>query len=58
MRKVIQMYSSLKSSITRAEKDGGFEVGVLIGIRVHTIHAVTKLLHSPDVLHHLLYSLC
>lgn len=48
---------SVKRSVTWAEEDRGFEVGVLISIGAHTIHAVAELLHSPDVLHHLLYSL-
>lgn len=42
---------------TRTKENDGFEVGIFIRVRGQLDHAVTELLHPPDVLHYEFYSL-
>ena len=50
-------HTHLSVSLTRAEESDGFEVGVLLCIRLYFVHAVAELLKPPDVFHHLLHTL-
>lgn len=43
--------------LTRAEEYNSFEVGIFIRVGGKLGHAVTELLHPPNVLHHYFHSL-